>query len=53
MRKTKNAMTIIHSLGESTLNPRSGFACEKGGKDEISPRCPRGDNGIQGEGQGI
>ena len=31
-RKTKTAMTIIRSLGGSTLNPRSGVARREGGK---------------------
>ena len=48
-RKTKTAMTIICSLGGSTLNSRSGFAH----KDKISPGNSSGENGIQGESQGI
>ena len=32
LRKTKNTMTIIRSLSESTLNSRSGSASEEGGK---------------------
>ena len=42
-RKTKTAMTIICSLGGSTLNSRSGFAR----KDKISPGNPSGENGVQ------
>ena len=33
-RKTKTFMTIIHSLGGSTLNLRSGFARREGGKGQ-------------------
>ena len=33
-RKTKTAMTIIRSLGGSTLNPKSGFARREGGKGQ-------------------
>ena len=33
-RKTKTFMTIIHSLGGSTLNSRSGFARREGGKGQ-------------------
>ena len=32
--KTKTFMTIIHSLGGSTLNSRSGFARREGGKGQ-------------------
>ena len=48
-RKTQTAMTIICSLGGSTLNSRSGFAR----KDKISPRNPSEENDVQGESQGI
>ena len=45
-------MTIIPSLGESTLNPRSGFTCEEGGKrDGMSPGSSSGENTVLGEGQ--
>ena len=33
-RKIKTTMTIIRSLGGSTLNPRSGFARKEGGKGQ-------------------
>ena len=38
--KTKNARTIIRSLGKSTLNPRSGIAHKEGEKGQNISKKP-------------